>query len=110
MDLIYFITGLRPDEVSVRGVEGKFPNGNVGYLWSLGQVVWENGAILSIVNGLGYPDEGAGSNDQGLSCSAKGTTAAAIIPHDDQFRGVSHGYVDRQQARPSASSAPTTCA
>ncbi len=30
VDLVYFITGLRPVEVSVRGVEGKFPNGNIG--------------------------------------------------------------------------------
>ena len=72
VDLVYFITGLRPVEVSVRGVEGKFPNGNAGYLWSLGQVVWENGAILSVLNGLGYPDEGPGTNDQGLCMFCEG--------------------------------------
>ena len=65
VDLVYFITGLRPVEVSVRGVEGPFPNGKIGYLWSAGQVVWENGAILSVVNGLGYPDEGAGTQRPG---------------------------------------------
>ena len=66
VDLVHFITGLRPVEVSVRGVEGKFPNGNVGYMWAQGQVVWENGALLSVTDGLGYPDEAAGTNDQGL--------------------------------------------
>ena len=96
VDLVYFITGLRPVEVSVRGVEGKFPNGNTGYLWSIGQVVWENGAILSLLNGLGYPDEGAGTNDQGLSMFCEGDDCGAILRHDDQFRGVSHGYVDRR--------------
>ena len=60
VDLVWFITGLRPVEVSLRGVEGKFPNGNVGYLWSIGQVIWENGAILSVLNGLGYPDAAPG--------------------------------------------------
>lgn len=95
VDLVYFITGLRPVEVSVRGVEGKFPNGNVGYLWSLGQVVWENGAILSLLNGLGYPDEGAGTNDQGMCLFCEGSDCGGMIRHDDQFRGVSHGYVDR---------------
>lgn len=95
VDLVYFITGLRPVEVSVRGVEGKFPNGNVGYLWSLGQVVWENGAILSLLNGLGYPDEGAGTNDQGMCLFCEGNDCGGMIRHDDQFRGVSHGYVDR---------------
>jgi predicted dehydrogenase len=96
VDLVYFITGLRPVEVSVRGVEGKFPNGNRGYLWSLGQVVWENGAILSLLNGLGYPDEGAGTNDQNLSLFCEGPDCGAVLRHDDQFRGVSHGYADRR--------------
>jgi predicted dehydrogenase len=96
VDLVYFITGLRPVEVSVRGVEGTFPNGNKGYLWSTGQVVWENGAILSLLNGLGYPDEGAGTNDQCLSMFCEGDDCGAILRHDDQFRGVSHGYVDRR--------------
>jgi len=95
VDLVWFITGLRPVEVSVRGVEGKFPNGNIGYLWSIGQVVWENGAVLSLLNGLGYPDEGAGTNDQGLCLFCEGDNCGGIIRHDDQFRGVSHGYVDR---------------
>ncbi len=96
VDLVYFITGLRPVGVSVRGVEGKFPNGKIGYLWSTGQVVWENGALLSVLNGLGYPDEGPGANDQGLCMFCEGDDLGAVIRHDDQFRGVSHGYVDRR--------------
>jgi predicted dehydrogenase len=96
VDLVYFITGLRPVEVSVRGVEGTFPNGNVGYMWSAGMVVWENGAVLTLLDGLGYPDEGAGTNDQGLTMYCEGDDCGAIIKHNDQFRGVSHGYVDRQ--------------
>jgi D-galacturonate reductase len=96
VDLVWFITGLRPVEVSVRGVEGTFPNGQVGYLWSIGQVVWENGALLSLLNGLGYPDEGAGTNDQGLNLFCEGDNCGGLVRHDDQFRGVSHGYVDRR--------------
>jgi len=94
VDLVYFITGLRPVEVSVCGVEGAFPNGNTGYLWSAGRVVWENGALLSITDGLGYPDEGAGTNDQNLVMYCEGDDCGAILKHNDQFRGVSHGYVD----------------
>ena len=47
--------------------------------------VWENGAILSVTNGLGYPDEGAGSNDQGLCmfCEGDGKTG-----HDPPRRPV----------------------
>lgn len=95
VDLVYFITGLRPVEVCVRGIEGKFPNGNIGYLWTAAQVGWENGAVLSVTNGLGYPDEGAGSNDQGLCLFCEGNDCGGLLRHDDQFRGVSHGYVDR---------------
>jgi predicted dehydrogenase len=94
VDLVYFITGLKPVEVSVRGVEGTFPNGNVGYMWAQGQVVWENGALLSITDGLGYPDQAAGSNDQGLVMYCEGDDCGSIIKHDDQYRGVRHGYVD----------------
>jgi D-galacturonate reductase len=95
VDLVHFITGLRPVEVAVRGVEGAFPNGNIGYMWAQGQVVWENGALLSVTDGLGYPDEAAGTNDQGLVMYCEGENCAAILKHDDQFRGVQHGYIDR---------------
>ncbi len=94
VDLVYFITGLRPVEVSVRGVEGRFPNGNKGWLWSGGTVVWENGAVMTLSNGLGYPDQGAGTNDQGLTMYCEGPACGAILVHDDQYRGVSHGYTD----------------
>ena len=73
---MYFITGLRPVGVSVEGVKRAFPNGNVGYLWSFGRVRYENGALLNVTNGLGYPDHGAGFNDQGLKmyCEGNGET------------------------------------
>ena len=96
VDLVYFITGLKPVEVSVRGVEGTFPNGNVGYMWAAGRVVWENGAVMSISDGLGYPDEAAGTNDQCLVMYCEGDDCAGILKHDDQYRGVRHGYVDRK--------------
>jgi predicted dehydrogenase len=94
VDLVYFITGLRPVEVSVRGVRGRFPNGNEGFLWSQGAVRWENGALLSVVNGLGYPDLAAGSNDQGLVMYCEGDGRSGMIRHDDHDRGVGYAYLD----------------
>lgn len=94
VDLVYFITGLRPIEVSARGVERAFPNGNIGYVWANGRVVFENGAILSVNGGLGYPDRGAGLNDQGLTMYCEGPGCGGLIEHNDQFRGVGHGYID----------------
>jgi len=93
VDLVQFITRLKPVQVSVSGVKGKFPNGNVGYLWANGRVVYENGAILSVTDGLGYPDEGAGSNEQCLRMFCEGPGKTGLIAHDDQFRGVEHSYL-----------------
>ncbi|MCE9615095.1 MAG: Gfo/Idh/MocA family oxidoreductase [Lentisphaerae bacterium] len=94
VDLVNFITGLKPVGVSVSGVKGRFPNGNPGYLWSQAQVRYENGALLSVVNGLGYPDAAAGSNDQGLQLYAEGPDACGMLVHNDQDRGVRYSYLD----------------
>ena len=94
VDLVCFITGLRPASVSVSGIKGRFPNGNEGYMWANGRVTFENGAILSVTDGLGYPDEGAGSNEQCLSMFFEGNGKSGLLKHDDQFRGVSHSYLE----------------
>jgi predicted dehydrogenase len=94
VDLVHFITGLRPTEVSLAGVRRRFPNGNEGFLWSSGRVRWENGALLSVTNGLGYPDLAAGSNDQGLIMYCEGEGRTGMIRHDDHDRGVSYAYLD----------------
>ena len=100
VDLVYFITGLRPVEVSVRGVERKFPNGNSAFMWANGRVVFENGAILSVNGGLGYPDRSAGSNDQGITMYCEGENCGGLIQHNDQFRGVGYGFVDDRFGAP----------
>jgi predicted dehydrogenase len=93
VDLVYFITGLRPVEVSVAGVRGRFPNGNEGYMWANGRLRFENGALLSVTDGLGYPDDGAGSNEQGLTMFCEGDGKTGMIKHNDQFRGVRHSFL-----------------
>jgi D-galacturonate reductase len=94
VDLVYFITGLRPAEISVSGIRGKFPNGNEGYIWTQGRVKFENSAILSVINGLGYPDQAAGSNEQNLQMFFEGDGRTGMLKHDDQFRGVEHSYLE----------------
>ena len=94
VDLVCFITGLKPAAVSVSGVKGRFPNGNEGYMWANGRVTFENGAILSVIDGLGYPDAGAGSNEQGLVMYFEGDGKTGMVKHNDQFRGVSHCYLE----------------
>ena len=93
VDLVYFITGLKPVAVSVEGYEAKFPNGNDAYMWAVGRVRFENGALLNVIDGLGYPDDAAGSNDQGLKMYCEGEGKSGMIFHDDQFRGVGYAYL-----------------
>jgi D-galacturonate reductase len=93
-DLVQFITGLKPVEVSVKGIKGKFPNGNEGFMWSVGTIVYENGALLSITNGLGYPDLGAGSNQQGMELFFEGNNLTGYLRHNDQMRGIEYGFVE----------------
>jgi predicted dehydrogenase len=92
VDLVAFITGLRPAGVSLYGVKEKYPNGNEGYLWTDGRVKWENGAFLSVLNGLGYPDAGPGGNSQGMTLYCSGTQDGCLIRHNDQHRGVDHSF------------------
>ncbi|MBI5385947.1 MAG: Gfo/Idh/MocA family oxidoreductase [Verrucomicrobia bacterium] len=94
VDLVYFITGLKPVALSVSGVKGRFPNGNEGYLWSNGRVRYENGALLSVTDGLGYPDDAAGSNDQGLLMYCEGKNGGGMIEHRDNDRGVRYSFLE----------------
>jgi len=94
VDLVYFITGLKPVEVSVQGIKRKFPNGNEAFMWAHARVTWENGALLSVVNGLGYPDAAAGSNDQGMVLYCEGNGQTGLIYHDDHNRGVAYSYLE----------------
>jgi len=94
VDLVYFITGLKPVAVSVEGVRGKFPNGNEGFLWSSARVRYENGALLTVTDGLGYPDDAAGSNDQGMILYCEGSDRSGMIHHDDHERGVRYAFLE----------------
>jgi len=99
VDLVNYITGLKPVEVSVQGIKGPFPNGKEGYMWANGRVRFENGALLSVTDGLGYPDDGAGPNEQCLTMFCEKNGKAGLIKHNDQFRGVSHSYVEEADAK-----------
>ena len=92
VDLVAFITSLRPVAVSVYGIRDAYPNGKEGYLWTDARVIWDNGAALSVANSLGYPDSAAGGNSQGMTMWCQGAKDAALIFHSDQYRGVKHGY------------------
>ena len=47
-----------------------------------------------MTDGLGYPDDGAGSNDQGLKMYCEGNGKSGMIQHDDQYRGVKYSFLD----------------
>jgi D-galacturonate reductase len=91
VDLVAFITGLRPEAVSVFGIPDRFPNGNDGYLWTDARVIWNNGACLNVQNALGFPDAAPGSNTQGLTMYCSGGNGA-LLRHSDQYRGLQYSY------------------
>ncbi|MEA2037460.1 MAG: Gfo/Idh/MocA family oxidoreductase [Nanoarchaeota archaeon] len=89
-DQLIWITGLNPTEVSVKGKIQKFTNGKKAYMWSDGRVTFDKGGILNVQSGLGYPDQGAGSNDQGIRFFFEGRDETYLAEHDDQRRGITH--------------------
>lgn len=102
VDLVQFITGLEPVAVSVYGLRDRYPNGNEGYLWTDARVIWSNGACLNVQNGLGYPEEGPGSNMQGLTMWCAGAGGGAMIRHSDQYRGMEYSYLGGPYSEPSS--------
>ena len=56
--------------------------------WTDGRVRSSNGASLNVQNSLGYPEEGPGSNMQGLTMWCSGDGGGAMIRHSDQYRGM----------------------
>lgn len=95
VDLVQFITGLQPAAVSVYGIRDRFPNGNEGYLWTDARVIWSNGACLNVQNALGFPDDGPGTNTQGLTMYGSNGQVGSWLEHSDQYRGLRYAYVRR---------------
>ncbi len=92
VDQVHFITGLLPVEVSVYGIRDKYPNGNEGFLWTDGRVIWSNGACLNVIDAMGYPNVAPGGNMQGLKMLCQGGEDACLIFHEDQYRGVKYSF------------------
>lgn len=95
IDQLHFITGLLPTAVSVYGIVDKYPNGNEGYLWTDGRVIWENGGCLHLTDVMGYPDDGPGGNFQGIRLYCAGDDKSGMLVHNDQYRGIEHCYVKK---------------
>ena len=92
VDQVHFITGLLPVEVSVYGIRDTYPNGNEGWLWTDGRVIWGNGACLNVIDAMGYPSAAPGGNMQGIRMLCQGADDACLIFHDDQYRGCKHSF------------------
>lgn len=101
VDLVAFITGLRPVSVSAFGISDRFPNGNEGYLWTDVRVIWDNGGCLNVQNALGFPDAAPGTNTQGLTMYCSGGETGALVAHSDQYRGLKYSDVSGSYSEPS---------
>ena len=96
VDQVHFITGLMPVEVSVYGIRDKYPNGNEGYLWTDGRVLWSNGGCLNVIDAMGYPNAAPGGNMQGMKMLCQGSNDACLVFHEDQYRGIKYSYNETQ--------------
>jgi D-galacturonate reductase len=94
VDLVHFITGLLPVSVSVAGVPEKFPNGTEAWMWTDARVRWNNGALLNVQNALGYPDQGPGSNTQGMTLWCSEGDRGGFLNHIDSHRGLEYCQLD----------------
>ncbi len=101
VDLVHFITGLMPVSISVAGVPERFPNGTEAWMWTDARVKWSNGAILNVQNALGYPDQGPGSNTQGMTLWCSQGDSGGFLNHIDSHRGLEYCYVDGGYSEPS---------
>ena len=97
VDLVHFITGLRPVSVSNYGIIDTYPNGKQGYLWCDTRVRWDNGAVLNVQTTLCYPNEGPGPNTQGMTLYCGGGTGA-MVDHSDQYRGLAYTFSRKADA------------
>ncbi len=97
VDLVHFITGLRPVAVSNYGIVDTYPNGNKGYLWCDTRVRWSNDAVLNLQTTLCYPNEGPGPNTQGMTLYCGGGTGA-MLDHSDQYRGLGYTFSKKSDA------------
>ena len=100
VDQVHFITGHLPVEVSVYGIRDRYPNGNEGFLWTDGRVIWDNGACLNVIDAMGYPNAAPGGNMQGLKLLCQGADDACLVFHDDQFRGVKYSFNEPVDGKP----------
>ncbi len=96
IDLVAFITGLKPVMVNVYGIAEPWPNGKKGFLWTDGRVVWENGAVLNVQNGFAYPNAAPGGNSQGMMLFFNGKEDGGYLEQMDSFRGVKHSFPDKK--------------
>ena len=94
VDLVHYITGLLPTAVSLYGIRDRYPNGNEGFLWCDGRVLWSNGACLNVQATLSLPDEAPGTNTQGLTMYCGGERGA-MLNHSDQYRGLAYCLTSR---------------
>jgi len=98
VDLVAFVTGLKPVAVSVYGIKDRYPNGNEGYLYTDARVIWENGACLNVQNSLSFPDAAPGTNTQGITmyfagAGPDGAPRGGWLEHSDQYRGLKYSYI-----------------
>jgi hypothetical protein len=102
VDQFGWFTGLRPRQVVVNGVLGKFESGTPCYSWAASQLAYDQ-CVLQVINGLQHPSDHRSRNHQGLEIwgynprDSRGT----YFCHLDNLRGMDYVFCrDRNPGRP----------
>ena len=102
VDQFGWFTGLRPKQVVVNGVLGRFESGTPCYSWAATQLTYDH-CVLQVINGLQHPGDHRGRNHQGLEIwgynpkDSRGT----YFCHLDNLRGMDYVFCrDRNPGRP----------
>jgi predicted dehydrogenase len=99
VDQFGWFTGMRPRQVVVNGVPGKFESGASCYSWAAAQLTYDT-CVLQLINGLQHAGDHRGRNHQGLEIwgynpsDCRGT----YFCHLDNQRGMD--YVFRRDHHP----------
>jgi D-galacturonate reductase len=93
-DQFQWLTGLRPREVSVHGVLGRFEAGTPCYSWAASQIVYEGGCVLQLINGLQHAGHHRARNHQGIEMwgHKPGDPGGTYLRHADNLRGMDYAF------------------
>ncbi|MDR3632560.1 MAG: Gfo/Idh/MocA family oxidoreductase [Isosphaeraceae bacterium] len=102
VDQFGWFTGLKPEQVVVSGILGRFESGTPCYSWAATQLTYDR-CVLQLINGLQHAGDHRGRNHQGLEIWGESPHdfRGTYFCHQDNLRGMDYVYRrDQNPGRP----------